>query len=262
MVMILGVLIGLPAVRVRGVQLGMLTLAAAFATDALYFGNLALNGGSSVAAVTGPRLFGVNLGIGSGASYPRAVFGLFVLVSLVLACLVVVALRRSRLGHDMLAVRANERAAAAAGINVARTKLIAFAIGAALAGLGGALMAYQSGQVSSDSFTTLTGIMFFVIAYLASPTSVSGALVAGLIGPVGLVATFVSQEINLGTYYALVTAFLLVFAAVRHPEGIAGSLQSVFENRRARAMQQPLQPAPHRVPATVAPAPEAVKVQP
>lgn len=233
-VTVLGTLVGLPAVRVRGVQLGLLTLAAAVAADALYFGNLQLTGGSAPPSVGDPGVFGIDLGIGSGAAYPRLAFSLMVLVVLVGACLAMVGLRRSRLGFDMLAVRANERAAAAAGINVARTKLVAFAVGSALAGLAGTLMAYQSGQVSSDSFTALTGVLFFTVAYLSGVTSISGALVAGLLAPLGILAVFLDRTINFGDYYQLITAFFLMFAAVRHPEGIAGGVQSLARHWRAK----------------------------
>jgi branched-subunit amino acid ABC-type transport system permease component len=240
-VTVVGVLLGLPAVRVRGVELGMLTLAAAVAVDAFYFRNLDLLGEQP--NVGDPHLFGLNLGIGSGIEYPRVGFGFLVLAVLVATSLGVIWLRRSRLGHDMLAVRANERAAAAVGISVARTKLAAFAIGAFLAGLAGSLMAYQSGQVSADSFAALTGVLFFVVVYLAGPTSVSGALAAGLIGPLGLMATLLDRTINMGRYYELITALLLVLAAIRHPEGISGWCQGVLERRRARRSDEPGTPA-------------------
>src|SRR6202034_4749024 len=96
--------------------------------------NDAING----AQVTGPTLFGLTLEIGSVGTYPRIHFGLLCLVVLTLVALGVANLRRSRLGAQMLAVRANERSAAANGINVARVKLIGFCISARIAGLRGA----------------------------------------------------------------------------------------------------------------------------
>ncbi|NED61994.1 ABC transporter, partial [Streptomyces sp. SID10244] len=93
--------------------------------------------------VSDPSLFGLDLGIGSGDSYPRIAFGVVCLIVLVVTALAVIRLRTSRLGASMLAIRANERSAAASGINVSRTKLVAFAIGAFIAGIGGSLMAYQ-----------------------------------------------------------------------------------------------------------------------
>src|SRR5260370_21490960 len=77
----------------------------------------------------------------------------------------------------MLALRANERAAAAAGINVAATKFMAFGIAAFIAGLAGCLIAYQQTTVSGP-FDALSSISFLAIAYLGGITSLSGAFVA------------------------------------------------------------------------------------
>ena len=76
-------------------------------------------------------------------------------------------LRRSALGSAMLAVRANERSAAASGINVVRTKIAAFAIAAFIAGLGGSMYAYRLGNVTWDSFDVLLGLGVFAVVYVA-----------------------------------------------------------------------------------------------
>ena len=112
--------------------------APALAVEALWFRNNSFNGGAGGAKVANPELFGLDLGVGSGASFPRAPFGLLCLGVLVLVAIAVARLRTSRLGSAMLAVRANERSAASAGISVVRVKLIGFAIGAFIGGLLGA----------------------------------------------------------------------------------------------------------------------------
>src|SRR5206468_10172447 len=131
-------------------------------------------GGFSTALVERPKLLGIDLGIGSGADYPRVSFGILCLVVLVGAALGTAWLRRSRLGAAMLAVRANERSAAAAGIDVARTKILAFAIGAFIAGLGGALLGYQQTVADAEMFTAIGGLGLFATAYLAGITALSG----------------------------------------------------------------------------------------
>src|SRR5260370_15073404 len=85
----------------------------------------------------------------------------------------------------MLALRATERAAAAAGINVAATKFMAFGISAFIAGLAGCLIAYQQTTVSGP-FDALSSIGFLAIAYLGGITSLSGAFVAGTLASGGL----------------------------------------------------------------------------
>ena len=109
------------------------------------------------------------------------------LVALALAGLVVANLRRSPTGLRWLAVRGNERAAAAAGIDVARTKLGAFALSSALAGLGGTLVALQRSQLSAESFLVLLSLSLLALTYLGGIASLTGALVAGALATGGVV---------------------------------------------------------------------------
>jgi ABC-type branched-subunit amino acid transport system permease subunit len=132
---VLGVVVGLPALRIRGLTVAVVTLTLAYTLEAVWFRNLDFVTSSGIEIKT-PKLFGYDLGIGSGADYPRVRFGLLCLLVLVGVALAVAKLRNSRLGSQMLAVRANERSAAAAGIDVVRVKLAAFAIAAFIAGLG------------------------------------------------------------------------------------------------------------------------------
>src|SRR5262249_50737659 len=124
----LGIVVGLPALRLRGVNLAVVTLAAATTIDALVFNLEGFTGGLEGRSVPNPTLFGWNIGISSGDAYPRIIFGVLVLLVVCLVGVMVARLRRSATGRSMIAIRSNERAAAAAGINVARTKLLAFAL--------------------------------------------------------------------------------------------------------------------------------------
>jgi ABC-type branched-subunit amino acid transport system permease subunit len=231
---VVGVVVGLPAVRVRGVNLAVVTIATAIAIESVYFHNNSLNGGTGGARVSGPSLFGLDLRIGNGHGYPRVQFGILCLIVLTLVALGVANLRRSRLGAQMLAVRANERSAAANGINVARTKLVGFAIAASIAGLGGAMLGYEQTAVSGDSFDALTSILLFAICYIAGITTIAGAVIAGLVGSNGLVFVIIDRQISFGNYYLLVTGLLLVFAIIRHPEGAGGAIQEPLGRLAAR----------------------------
>ena len=172
---VVGVVVGLPAARIRGLPLAVVTLALAVALEAFWFQNTDFVS-SSGKPISGPTLFGLNLRVGNGSSFPRLSFCFLVLVTLVAMGLVVAKIRTSRLGSAMLAVRANERSAAASGINVVRTKLVAFAIASFIAGIGGALLAYQQTNVTFDPFDAVLGLSLFAIAYLAGITSVSGGI--------------------------------------------------------------------------------------
>ncbi|MBW0101244.1 branched-chain amino acid ABC transporter permease/ATP-binding protein [Pseudonocardia sp. KRD291] len=230
---VIGVVIGLPALRIRGLTVAVVTFALAFALEALWFRNLAIAGSEGL-PVPPPTLFGIDLGIGTGADFPRIAFGVVCLVVLVAVALGVALLRRSRLGSQMLAVRANERSAAAAGVDVVRVKLAAFAIGAFLAGLGGALLAYKLGTVTFDPFTAILGLTFFGTVYLAGATSVAGGLLAGVTAVNGVFYVLVGQVVPTGLWYEVVAAILLVLTVVLNPEGIVGPAHELIAKRRGQ----------------------------
>jgi len=232
---VVGVVIGLPALRIRGLSVAVVTLALAFALEGLWFRNQEITGPDGL-QVGPPRLFGLDLGIGAGAEFPRIRFGVVCLVVLAAVAIGVALLRRSRLGSQMLAVRANERSAAAAGVDVVRVKLLAFAIGAFIAGLGGALMGYKLGTVTFDSFTAIAGLTFFGAVYLAGTTSISGALLAGVSAINGLFYVLIGEYLATGLWYEVVAAVLLVVTVIVNPEGIVGPAHEALEKRRARRL--------------------------
>ena len=229
---VLGVVVGLPALRLRGLPVAVVTLAMAVAVQALWFTNIDLNGGSGGAPVSDPHLFGLDLGIGGGRGYPRLAFGLLCLVVAVLVGLGIAGLRRSRLGASMLAVRANERSAAASGIDVRRVKVTAFAIGSFIAGIGGTLMAYQQGLASSESYTALLGIGLFANVYLAGVTSIGGGVNAGIIGAGGILYLVMDRYLGLGDYFGLFSGVLLVITVIFNPEGIVAPLHALVARLR------------------------------
>jgi ABC-type branched-subunit amino acid transport system ATPase component/branched-subunit amino acid ABC-type transport system permease component len=232
---LIGVLIAIPAVRVRGLPVAVVTLALAALLEAGWFRNSHLVD-SAGEAVAGPSLFGLDLSSGLGtAEFPRLGFSFMVLVVLAIVAVGVAFLRRSRLGTSMLSVRANERSAAAAGIDVVRTKIIAFAIGAFLAGLGGALLAYKQGVAVPDSYTLFLGLVVFATAYLAGITSISGGIAAGLMCASGLVYTAFDHWLDLGQWYSTISGLALVLTVVLHPEGVVGPIHSFVARRRARS---------------------------
>jgi ABC-type branched-subunit amino acid transport system ATPase component/branched-subunit amino acid ABC-type transport system permease component len=229
---VVGVVIGLPALRIRGLTLAVVTLALAFAVEALWFRNSDIVGSDGLTVPT-PKIFGWDLGVGKGTDFPRSTFGVVALAVAVLAALGVAWLRTSRLGSRMLAVRANERSAAASGVNVVQVKIAAFAIGAFIAGLGGALLAYEAGNVTFDPFTAILGLTFFGTVYLAGTTSISGGLLAGVNAVNGILYVLIGKVVSTGQWYEVVTAVLLVITVIFNPEGIVGPAHQLLEKRRA-----------------------------
>ena len=224
----LGVIVGLPALRVRGLPLAVVTLSLAVAVEALWFHNTDLvpaNGKD----IAGPTFLGLDLRAHVGTDFPRLSFCLIVLATLIAVAVGVAKLRTSALGSEMLAVRANERSAAGSGINVVRVKILAFGVSSFIAGLGGALLAYKQSNVTFDSFTVFVGIALFAVTYLAGITSVSGGILAGLLVGNGLIDAAIQRWLSLGDWYTTLTSALLVLAVIRNPEGIVGPVHALLD---------------------------------
>jgi ABC-type branched-subunit amino acid transport system permease subunit len=220
-----GALFSLPAVRVRGINLAVLTLSAGVAVENIYFSNTSYTGGSGSPTVRSPALFGLQLGIGTPGYYPRPEFALLLIVVALPAALLVVGLRRSTLGLDMLAVRANERAAAANGINVAAVKLLAFTVSAFLAGLAGGFLAYLNyGGFSSASFDSFLSLALVALVFTSGITSVAGAVIAATLFSGGLGTVLLQRYLPLGDWYAVFAGLALVISAVLVPDGVAAQL--------------------------------------
>jgi len=238
--LLLGMVTAIPALRVRGVSLAIVTLAGAQALDTFWFENVRWGGGLSSLTVPPPQLFGI--GLGPAASFPvnnavppSPTFGLFCSVVVVLAGIGVASLRRSSLGDRMLAVRSNERAAAAAGIDVRGVKLAAFAIASVIAGAAGSLYAYDFGAVSADRFSVLLALGFIAYAYVGGITTVRGAALAGLGVADGILSHFLNDVLGIpDTYQLLVGGLLLILIIVKNPGGLASAPDPRIMLRRLR----------------------------
>jgi len=217
---VVGVVIGLPALRLRGLTLGIATLALAYGISAAWFRNTQIVS-SSGARVTQPKLFGLDLSVGIGRAFPRIEFGLLCLAVLVITALAVARLRVSALGSAMLAVRSNERSAAGIGVNVVRVKILSFAIASFIAGIGGSLLAYRRSVVTYDSFATFGGLTLLATAYLAGITSVSGGVIAGGLATGGIVYFGLDRGGNLGDWFEIINGVALIAMVIANPEGIA-----------------------------------------
>lgn len=237
---LLGMVVAVPALRIRGAQLAVVTLAMSLAVEQLLFRNPSFNDIQSGNLVTQPHLLGVNLSVRGGSQTARLQFAILVLVVLALSALAVANWMRSATGRRLLAIRSNERASASLGLDVTRTKLLGFGFSAFLAGLGGALLAYSHGSVSADSFTTLVGVSFLVFAYLGGIASISGAIVAGLFAPLGIVFVIANRKIPGASTeaYQLVSAVGLIVTAIINPTGLAGGTRKKWDDIRARMKPQ------------------------
>lgn len=231
----LGVLFALPALRTRGLQLAVVTLGLGAAVDALLFqrgyhtpaadsefgelfGDLASLEGTEVG---GQTLFGVHL---DKVADPRG-FATLSLAAFVLVALAVANLRRGRAGRRLIAVRTNERAAAALGISVVGAKVYAFALSAAIAGLGGVLYAFYSygerGNIDYGGglFSPFASILIIAYAVVGGVGWVSGAFAGAMMAAESLATRIGGWVGDLLGRLGLVLR--LLFAAVAGLVGLA-----------------------------------------
>jgi branched-chain amino acid transport system permease protein len=241
---LLGELTAVSALRVRGVSLAVVTLGAAVAISQFGFLNQTWGGGATGSPVPEPHLLGLDLGPqaafrGLDGSLPSPVFGWVVLGVTVGVCLLVASVRRGNLGQRMLAVRSNERSAAAAAIDVRSVKLIAFGISAFIAGVAGTLYAYNFGSVSANRFDALTALGLIAFAYAGGITLISGAVFAGLISTEALLPHAMDKWLGIsGNWFLLFGGVVLIFTLIQHPEGVAGAFyKRLHRGKEPRAME-------------------------
>src|SRR4029077_15650551 len=133
----------------------------------------------------------------------------------------------------------------------ASTKLLAFGIASFLAGLGGSLIGYSRGQFSADSFTAVVGFVLLGFPYLGGISSVAGALVAGILAPLGIGYVILDRLFDMGNSYGVFAGFTLILTAILNQEGIVAALRDRSVALR-RGTPEPVEPS-LTVPAPTAP---------
>jgi len=243
---VFGLLVGLPALRIRGVQLAVVTIAAVIAVESLLLRNPPLMGDGSVSVnpTPSPNWFGQYVG-GFNPNTARTDYWKFSLFIIILAGLIgvgVANLRRGQIGRRFLAIRANERAAAAAGINVANMKLLGFGISSGIAAVAGCMLAYKLPGLQTDQFEIFGGLALLAFAYLGGITTVWGAIVGGCLIAGGLMPEFLGvhfESVDTGLINAVGAIGLVVNAKVTNGEGVALLQTDLAKNTLAALRREP-----------------------
>lgn len=171
---VLGVLFGLPALRLEGLYLALVTLALALATPQFLKYFESWTGGQQGIILTKP-MPPPALGI----DRDRWLY-LFVLAILLAALWVAANLLRGRTGRALVAIRDHPISAAAMGIDTARYKTLAFGISAMFTGLAGALAAFVIGYVSPEGFSLFLSLSLLVGSAIGGIATIGGAVIGGL----------------------------------------------------------------------------------
>ena len=196
-----GLLVGIPALRLRGDYLGIMTL-----------------GFGEIVKVILTNLKGLTGGAQGLIGIPRIMDFKLAFFVAVFAVVVIWLFMKSRHGRAILSIREDEIASESVGINLLKYKLMGFMIASSMGGLGGAVFAFKDGFLAPTSFGFVKSIEIFVIVVLGGMGSISGSIIAAafLISIPELFREFAS-------YRMLAYSTLLVFVMLFRPQGLMGT---------------------------------------
>lgn len=236
-VALVGVAVGIPALRLRGLTLAIVTLSLALLADNFLFTDVSwLNNDGNFWEVTRPTIFGQTLAPTSPLLYWLVLFGT------VLGILVVLRLRRGRTGKSWYALRDAEIAAATSGVPVVTMKLLGFAVAAALAALAGALYVLSVSTVNADRFSFVTSIQLLAIVVIAGIRSLPGAVLGAI-----FYIVFPQVLLSFPSLVPLTSLLLglgLIVQVITAPQGLGGLLDQSEARffRRLLRTEQPNTP--------------------
>jgi branched-chain amino acid transport system permease protein len=217
------VILALLSLRLRGLGLALMTLAAALLFDSTFFNAVSLTGGPQ----------GINLEekwLGTSAFFNFDGHALFLLCFAVLAVcvLVVLLVRKGTVGRNLAAMRGSEMASAGIGINLTWQRITVFALAGAIAGLGGLLVTIQEQVASPEAWNYNWSLIFVVLVVTTSVATVEGAIQAGIgFYVVTQLLTYLPSRFGGSSLVIVLFAFGALQYA-RHPEGILE-----FQKRRS-----------------------------
>jgi len=245
----LGFVVGLPALRLKGLYLAVVTIGFHFAMDQGFFQSAPLSKGSGGTPL--PRPWIGTFELSSGAHYLALLCGIVVIVWWVDSNLTA-----SKLGRAFQGIRADEDVAASFGIDVARYKLTAFTLSGVYAGLAGVMLGHQIGVVNFQTFPFEKSLLLVIVVVVGGVgsrvgivtaaaffgvlpvlfeslvnTSVVSSLIEDLPGPLSNAADPQGWDLILG-------AALLLFTVARNPGGLAEGVRHAREDREQRQLKR------------------------
>jgi len=184
-----GVLLGAPTLKLRGDYLAIVTLgfgeiARVFLNNMEYPANIT-NGPRGIGQIDAVRFFGIDLGKGLevfGYALPSVTLYYYLFLALVIGTVIICyRLENSRIGRAWMAIREDEIAAKAMGINTRNLKLLAFGMGATFGGVAGSMFASFQGFVSPESFSLQESVMIVAMVVLGGIGHIPGVILGALL---------------------------------------------------------------------------------
>ena len=216
---LLSLVVALPALRVRGEYFVITSLGLQIAAITVFAETHSLTGGlGGLVGIPRPTVLGIEIG-SQGAMFATCV------IALVLSLLLTLALMRGSFGRSLMAIRDNETAARALGKNVAVTKSFAVMLGCALAGVAGALFAFQMSFVNVESFTLDQSMLITAMVIIGGISTVLGPIVGTvilLLLPAALSFVPYIPPAEIGAVQRFLYGLAMILLMIFRPSGIAG----------------------------------------
>jgi branched-chain amino acid transport system permease protein len=216
-----GILLGFPVLRLRGDYLAIVTLGFGEIIRLILenWGEFS-NGPSGISNISRPGFFGMGLNLEQSIHYTYYLMILFVIITI----FVVNRLQDSRLGRAWIALREDEIACQAMGIDKRKTKLVAFSLGAFWAGIVGVMFAAKTTFINPASFTFLESAIILSIVVLGGMGSIIGVLLGALI--LILMPEYLRA---LSEYRMLAFGAILVCMMVFRPQGLISNIRRTYK---------------------------------
>ena len=219
--MLFGIVLGFPILRLRGDYLAIVTLGFASITKiVLENWDTVFGGAAGIANIPRPELFGMALD-----GRQKAVYSYYIVLALVgITILVTTRLKNSRIGRAWMALREDEIACVAMGVDMARTKLSAYALGAFWAGLVGVIFAAHNSFINPDSFTFMDSAMILAMVVLGGMGSILGVIIASL--ALKLLPEYLRA---FAEYRMLIFGLVMVLMMIFRPQGLINNMRRKYE---------------------------------
>jgi branched-chain amino acid transport system permease protein len=209
---LVGILLALPVLRLRGDYLAIVTLGFAEIVRIVFNNMTSITGGpQGIGGIPRPGLFGIQMNLATATTYTYYI----ILAAVMLTIFVVWRFENSRLGRALVAMGEDDIAAEAMGIDMTKTKVIAFALGSLWAGIGGVIFASRTTFINPASFTIWQSVIVLSCVVLGGMGSIPGAIV----GALGLI--LIPEYLRaFSDYRMLMFGAILVIMMVFRPGGL------------------------------------------
>lgn len=225
---VLGLLVGIPSLKLEGSYLAMATIGFGEIIKMLLVNWEKLTGGpAGISRIPHPEIMGFTFQSSTSKFY-------LVTACLAIAFLVYFNLIRSHYGTRFIAVRESSKAASAMGIDVKRTKLLSFVVSTGFAGLAGVLYAHLNRYIAPDAFTLVESINFLIIVVVGGMGTLLGPITGALIIVYLRESLLVLKDFNM-LIYGLALMLLMIFM----PRGLIGTARRLFRVRHDVAVPAP-----------------------